>query len=215
MVHDILLDGVYRRTEGEPAFQAARAPTRAELEGLLAKIIARLMKMLTRQGYLVEEQGMTYMADIDADNPLASLQAASCTYRIALGPRAGQKVLSLRTVAGRDEKTTAALCADAHGFSLHAGVRCGAHQRKELERLCRDITRPAIANERLKRDGAGDVVLQLKSAWRDGTTHIVMSPLEFMQRFAVLVPRPRLHLIRFHGVLAPNFDSVQRLTADR
>ena len=59
---------------------------------------------------------------------------------------------------------------------LHAGVRCGA----------------------------GDVVLQLKSAWRDGTTHIKMSPLEFMQRLAALVPRPRLHLIRFHGVLAPN-----------
>ena len=57
-------------------------------------------------------------------------------------------MLSLRTVAGRDEKTTAALCADAHEFSLHAGVRCGAHQRKELERLCRYITRPAIANER-------------------------------------------------------------------
>jgi hypothetical protein len=36
------------------------------------------------------------------------------------------------------------------------------------------------------------------------TTHIVMSPLEFMQRLAALVPRPRLHLIRFHGVLAPN-----------
>ena len=91
-----------------------------------------------------------------------------------------------------------------HGFSLHAGVRCSAHQRKGLDRLCRYITRPAIANERLKRDGAGDVVLQLKSAWRDGTTHIRMSPLEFMQRLAALVPRPRLHLIRFHGVLAPN-----------
>ena len=85
-----------------------------------------------------------------------------------------------------------------------AGVRCSAHQRKELERLCRYITRPAIANERVKRDGSGDVVLQLKSAWRDGTTHIRMSPLEFMQRLAALVPRPRLHLIRFHGVLAPN-----------
>ena len=138
------------------------------------------------------------------------MQAASCTYRIALGPRAGQKVLSLRTVAGRDEKTTAALCADAHGFSLHAGVRCGAHQRKELERLCRYITRPAIANERLTRDGAGDVVPQLKSAWRDGTTHIRMSPLEFMQRLAALVPRPRLHLIRFHGVLAPTPACVPR-----
>ena len=47
-------------------------------------------------------------------------------------------------------------------------------------------------------------MLQLKSAWRDGTTHISMSPLEFMQRLTALVPRPRLHLISFHGVLAPN-----------
>ena len=58
--------------------------------------------------------------------------------------------------------------------------------------------------ERLKRNRAGQVVLQLKSAFKDGTTHIVMSPLELMQRLAALVPRPRLHLIRFHGVLAPN-----------
>ena len=47
-------------------------------------------------------------------------------------------------------------------------------------------------------------MLQLKSAFKDGTTHIVMAPLEFMQRLAALVPCPRLHLIRFHGVLAPN-----------
>ena len=75
------------------------------------------MKMLTRLGYLVEEQGVSYIADIDAD-PLASLQAASCTYRIALGPRAGQKVLSLRTVAGRAEKTTAALCGSGTHYRL-------------------------------------------------------------------------------------------------
>ena len=114
-------------------------------------------------------------------------------------------MLSLRTVAGRDEKASASgLCADAHGFSLHAAVRTQAHQRKRLEWLCRYITRPAIANERLSRNGKGQVVLQLKSAYRDGTTHIVMSPQEFMQRLAALVPRPRLHLIRFHGVLAPH-----------
>ncbi|MDP1638520.1 MAG: transposase, partial [Candidatus Nitrotoga sp.] len=47
-------------------------------------------------------------------------------------------------------------------------------------------------------------VLKLKTPYRDGTTHIVMSPLEFMQRLAALVPRPRLNLIRFNGVLAPN-----------
>jgi hypothetical protein len=58
--------GVYRRTGGEPAFQAVRAPTRAELEGLLDKIIVRLIKMLTRQSHLVEEAGVSYLADIDA-----------------------------------------------------------------------------------------------------------------------------------------------------
>ena len=189
-LHCLVLDGVYRRTEAEPIFEQARAPTDDELKGLHDQIVARLMKLLTRRGYLVEEQGMTYLADTDADHPLATLQAVSCTYRIALGPRAGQKVLSLRTVAGQDEKPRKVLCADAHGFSLHAAVRCGAEQRKQLERL--------------SRNAKGQVVLQLKSPYRDCTTHIVMHPQEFMQRLAALVPRPRLHLIRFHGVLAPN-----------
>ena len=48
------------------------------------------------------------------------------------------------------------------------------------------------------------MVLKPKTPWRDGTTHQGTSPLEFMQRLAALVPRPRLHLTRFHGVLAPN-----------
>jgi hypothetical protein len=96
------------------------------------------------------------------------------------------------------------LCANLQGFSLHAAVRCGAGQRKTLERLCRYITRPALANDRVQINAAGQVELKLKTPWRDGTTHQVMSPLEFMQRLAALVPRPRLHLIRFHGVLAPN-----------
>jgi len=121
-----------------------------------------------------------------------------------LRPHAGQKVLSLQTVPTRVADSTQPGCVNAHGFSLPAALRCGAHQRKELERLCRYITRPAIANQRLKRNPAGQVVLQLKSPWREGTTHIVMSPLELMQRLAALVPRPRLHLIRFHGVLAPH-----------
>ena len=56
------------------------------------------MKFLTRKGYLIEEQGMTYLADTDPDPALGPLQAAACTYRIALGPRAGQKVLSLQTL---------------------------------------------------------------------------------------------------------------------
>jgi ribosomal protein S27E len=204
-LHCLVLDGVYRRSAGVPVFHAARAPSIEALQTLLAKIITRLIRLLTRQGLLIEEQGTRYLAEVEADRALTPLQAASCTYRIALGPRAGHKVLSLHSLPRTDRKETiSGLCANAHGFSLHAAVRCGADQRKQLEHLCRYITRPAIANERLKRNAAGQVVLQLKSAYQDGTTHVVMSPLEFMQRLAALVPRPRLHLIRFHGVLAPN-----------
>ena len=64
-------------------------------------------------------------------------------------------------------------------------------------KVCRYITRPTLANERVQTNAAGQVVLKLKTPWRGGTTHWVMSPLEFMQRLAALVPRPRLHLIRF------------------
>jgi len=47
---------------------------------------------------LVEEEGSTYIADNDSDSDearaLRPLQAAACTYRIAFGPRASQKVLN-------------------------------------------------------------------------------------------------------------------------
>ncbi|MBK9665550.1 MAG: transposase [Gammaproteobacteria bacterium] len=44
----------------------------------------------------------------------------------------------------------------------------------------------------------------LKTPYRDGTTHVVFEPLDFIARLAALVPRPRVNLTRYHGVLAPN-----------
>jgi hypothetical protein len=157
---------------------------------------------------LVEDMGQTCLADPHADGEEARtlwpLQAAAITYRIAFGPRAGQKVLALRGAMPRETTARQALCADIDGFSLHAAVRVEAHDRKRLEPLCRYIMRPALSNERAQINAAGQVELKLETPWRDGTTHLVMSPLEYMRRLAALVPQPRLHLIRFHGVLAPN-----------
>ncbi|MBM4261496.1 MAG: transposase, partial [Deltaproteobacteria bacterium] len=203
-LHCLVLDGVYLNRDGVPLFHEAAPPTVEELEALLAKIITRTMRLLTRLGAVIEEPDQTYLAETDTDGALKALHAASCTYRIALGPRAGQKVLSLQRLPSQVRPSAPELRVNAHGFSLHAALRWGADQRKELEQLCRYIARPAIANERIKRNRAGQIVLQLKSPYKDGTTHIVMEPLEFMERLAALVPRPRLHLIRFHGVLAPN-----------
>jgi len=98
------------------------------------------------------------------------------------------------------------LCADIDGFSLHAAVRVEAHDRKPLEQLCRCITRPALSDERVQLNAAGQVELELKTPWRDGTTHLVLSPLEFMQRLAALVPRPRPHRISWARLLERVFD---------
>lgn len=71
------------------------------------------------------------------------------------------------------------LCADIDGFSLHAAVRRGADDRQALEQLCRYITCPAVANERVQTNAVGQGVLKLRPPCRDGTTHQVMPPLEF------------------------------------
>jgi hypothetical protein len=90
------------------------------------------------------------------------------------------------------------------GFSLHAGVAARAAQRQKLERLCRYISRPAIAQQRLSLTPKGNVRYQLKTPYRDGTTHVIFEPLDFIARLAALVPKPRVNLTRFHGVFAPN-----------
>ena|GEM_PF-1828038 len=103
------------------------------------------------------------------------------TYSIAFGPRAGQKVLTLQGSMPTDGDFKQTLRADNKGFSLHAAVRCGVADRQALEQLYLYITRPALAHERVQTNADGQVVLKLKTPWRDVTTHLVMSLLECMQ----------------------------------
>jgi hypothetical protein len=48
----------------------------------------------------------------------------------------------------------------------------------------------------------GKVQFALKNPFRDGTTYILFSPLDFLSKLAALVPRLRHNLVRYHGVLA-------------
>ena len=70
-------------SDGAPEFVEVPAPTDQALQAVLHKIITRTMKLLTRWGVLVEEQGQTYIADDDGDSDearaLRPLQAAACT----------------------------------------------------------------------------------------------------------------------------------------
>jgi hypothetical protein len=112
---------------------------------------------------------------------LRPLQAAAITYRIALGPGTGHKVLTLRGAMARERMAGELLCSDIDGFCVHAAMRVEAHERKRLQQLCSYITRPALSDERVQLNAAGQVELKLKTPWCDVTAHLVMSPLELLQ----------------------------------
>ena len=56
--------------------------------------------------------------------------------------------------------------------------------------------------------------MQLRSSlgYRDGTTHVIFEPVDFIAKLAALVPEPRVKLTRFHGVFAPNSKHRARVT---
>jgi len=70
--------------------------------------------------------------------------------------------------------------------------------------LCRYISRPAVSEARLSLTPGGLVRYQLKTPYSNGTTHVLFEPLDLIARLATLVPKPRVNLIRYHGVFAPN-----------
>jgi len=115
----------------------------------------------------------------DEEDAMGAIVGASITYRLAFGPNAGRKALTLQTVSVRTESRKGDdLVSKQAGFSLHAGIACKSNQRKKLERpggvpLCRYITRPAIAERRLSLANNGNVVIALKTLYDDGTTHVV------------------------------------------
>jgi len=47
--------------------------------------------------------------------------------------------------------------------------------------------------------------------WRDGTTHILMQRRELIERLVPLIPPPRAHQVRYHGVLAPSSSMRDRI----
>ena len=106
------------------------------------------------------------------------------------------------------------LCFAARGFSLHAATRIDADNRAGLERLARYVTRPPLAAGRLQIIDDEHLTFRLKTPWSDGTSLLVLSPLELIEQLAALVPPPRLNLIRYHGVLAPNARDRKHIVPD-
>lgn len=205
----LFLDGVYAEDKyGVMRFHRVKAPNIEELNTLVHQISHRVTRFLEKKGLLQRDDENTYLqmdSIAQEDDALSQLQGHSITYRIAMGPQKGRKVLTLQSLPPRlDTPRESDRVAKQAGFSLHAGVMAEPHQRDVLERLCRYISRPAVSEKRLTLTGNGKVRYELKTPYRDGTSHVFFDPLDFIARLAALVPKPRVNLTRFHGIFAPN-----------
>jgi len=72
-------------------------------------------------------------------------------------------------------------------------------KRDRLETLCGYLLRPPVSEMRLERKNNGNIVLRLKSQWSDGTYAMEFTPHEFIEKLIAIIPKPRIHKVRFKG----------------
>ncbi len=116
-------------------------------------------------------------------------------------------------ILDKDDRKEMELWDHGGGFSLDATARIAADDRRGLERLLRYCARPAFAAERLQEFDAHRLIYHLPKPGPDGRTQLILSPLEFIERIAALVPLPRQRRHRDYGVLAPSVPLRAAVTA--
>ena len=164
--HMLFLDGVYFADKyGASRFRRVKAPNINELSKLTHTIAQRVGRYLERRGLLERDTGNAYLTEkaVSSSNedPSNHLLGSSITYRIAVGPQQGRKVMTLQTLPDCGDNQFTTRVGNTAGFSLHAGVATKANERDKLERLCRYITRPPVSTKRLSMTRNGQVRYEL------------------------------------------------------
>jgi len=210
--HILCLDGVYEETTAGFRFFETQPLDDEDASHLVERICRNVTMLLVKEGYLEE---LSLEPDPDKEDSLnddstalSSCKLASVFNRVAFGVRRG---LSVRRVgAGQfgygqgESRITGRLCAQHAGFSLHAATVIDDLDRERLKNLVAYVTRPAVSLKRLSWTETGDIKVTLKTPWSDGTSAIVLSPTELIEKLAALVPYPRKNLVIYSGCLAPN-----------
>lgn len=220
--HVLAIDGIYSRAErrdetSDLHFRALPTPTQAEVMEIARRTAFRVDRLLRAQGrYLLpresdhDRDGAAVQLALDEPGLAACYEQAASGVGIS-GPRAGQPPLRLM---GRGGAHSGGVCSDdTHhgpdepigeygGINLYAKQCVPGRDREQLEKLCRYITRPPVANERLSLRDDGRLELGFKRAWKDGTRAIVLEPRDLITRLVAAVPPPRQHQVRYFGVLS-------------
>ena len=205
--HLLVLDGLYTTGEdGSPIFTRVPGIENDELSCVVRGVSRRVIKYLRKTGRLSEEGEEVYIGDgrDEEQEALSHLKRASVSSRIALGPRAGLKVRRIGSSFGFEEeipKSQSYGCVSMNGFSIHAATSIKAHERDRLEKLLRYLGRGPVSQERISLDEKGNILYELKSSY-DGATHVMFSPMEFIEKLASMIPPPYKHQVNYYGCLS-------------
>jgi hypothetical protein len=181
-LHVALLDGGDHASIDEPSalvFTATSTPSKDELTHLLAEVARRTLRMFKKRGISLDGE-----APSDDNRPL------------------GTDAMRVPASRSPDEKQRRSTAVFFEGFSLHASSRVSAMDEAGRRRLCRYFLRPAIAQDRLTLTDDGRVQFKMKRTFSDGRDTMTFTRTQFIRRIALLIPRPRVHEVVYHGVFA-------------
>lgn len=202
-LHTLAAEGVFvENAGGEVKWYTLREPSSAEVAHIAWDTCKPVMKSLLKRGLSLAGEAGDVDELADREPLLAACYAASIQGFIATGQRAGQRVTQMGVPVA--DHGAERLAGPAHGFNLFAGKCISAFDRKKREYAIRYMARPPLPDKYLSWADNGDVMLQLKRPWSNGTTHMRFTGPELIERLVALVPAPRVNLVRYHGVFAPN-----------
>jgi hypothetical protein len=208
-LHTLCVDGVFQKTDaGGVRFHEVKPPSKDDVGEVAQRVRDRGVRWLRRHGHLDER------AAEDRSNEAAEPSAIEGCMQLALAGGAFLARPPSTPSEAKDadlERRERRFSATCDGFDVHCAVRIADDDDVGRERLVRYCTRPPFALERIEvlRDGRIAYLLKVP---RKGRTHRIMTPLEFMARLAALIPRPRMPLVRYHGVFASRSSWRKRVT---
>ena len=214
--HLAALDGVFVEVDGQLLFHKLPAPSTEDVAAIVKSVRKGVLRVLGRSRISTGKDGEYGWEDpfVEESPSLAAACGASVQGISAFGPRTGQRV---RRIGEEPDEIVKVLKRKRHaryqGFDLHAGAPAKAEERDHLERLLRYLLRPPIAESRLRELPDGNILLTQKTKWSDGTTALVFHPLELLERLAAIIPRPKINMLIYHGVLAPKAKWRKRVVA--
>jgi hypothetical protein len=204
-LHVVLLDGVYApATEGVGlSFHPLSRLSTSEVADVLQVARVRILRYLERHGVIEVSPELTVLADelAEREPALAQLSRAAVSGLEPAGPELRRRPAPITLPNRPGVELSGPLCVQELGFNLHAATRAGAQDEAGKQALLKYVLRPPIASERIAPGPDGLVRIVLKKAFSDGTFAIDLDPLSLLCRLCTSVPAPRLHTVRYAGVL--------------